>query len=179
MKILKKLSEALASLEQHHAAVAPLTALDEEKAARELVLLDTVDLHDSKSLAEISEVRLVRELIPRKLTAMEAPGAALTDALKAAVAEAFTFYNGQLHAKCEALRSVLRNYLAPVISDPARLDQHILDAWGGNALAAQLDGLSMSHEFSLGTHKENAAGVARKMLLSFDTLDGITIPEKL
>ena len=179
MKTLKPLSAALAALEQHHAAVARLTALDEEKAARELVLLDTVDLHDSKSLAEISEVRLVRELIPRKLTAMEAPGAALTDALKAAIDEAFTFYHGQLRAKCEALRSVLRNYLAPVISDPARLDQLVLEAWRGNALSAQLDGLSMSHEFSLSTHNENADGVACKMLQSFAALEAITIPEKL
>lgn len=178
MKHLETLSLALTAMDRHHAAVDALAALEEEKAARELVLLETVDLHDSKSLAELAEVRLVRELIPRKLTAMEAPSVGLSEKLRNAINKAWPIYHQALNEKCEELRALLRKHLAPICSDPAHIERHVLTAWRGNALAARLDSLSMSHDFSVGDTLGNGAEIARTLLANLEALAATVIPEK-
>ncbi len=176
---LKQLSESLSHTQQARGAVEALDAFAAKQAAREATLLDTIELSDRKSLAEILELRVVLEIIPRKRAVLEARYAESCKALSQAVAAAWPAYHELLRPKSDALDRVIRAQLAPIFPDAATLERHCADARNSHPVAKQLAELSLTRQLSVNTAEHEPEAVAAQMLAGAAALEALVIPEKL
>ncbi len=179
MKALNSLSRDLALAEREQDAIAQLDALKTELEARETALLDTCDLNDKASFAELAEVRMKLEIAPRKRAALEARHGAACQSLSTALRAAFPLLHGLLSTKSDAVRQVISQQLRPIFASGADLSRHVDQAYRENEIAQRIENLGMSYEYSINEGDSEPQKVARKLLTNYTALEAITIPEKL
>lgn len=179
MKNLQPLAEELKRAQQPRFAIEALDVLGVELAAREESLLAACDLNDKKSFAEIAELHIKNEIVPRKRTALEKDYTAGCALLNTAIDAAFPAFHELRNQRTDALLTTLTRQLKPIFPDEAELPRQVQAAWSSNKLAQRIESLGMTFEFSTSAGNREPEAVAAKMLANFAELEAITIPAKL